>query len=240
MSSKIVVAATVLVGIIGCNSGSPLPPAQFACAQLGPSAPVAKRCSTPRAGIYGVLPLHNKTQQPIATAGSEDLMIGALSDSGCYTIVERDKLTVLIEEMSHCNDDSANKEYFDCSSFAKKGHLLGVTQYVAGDIVAAEPNIKGAELALKLPGVGGIQAETSYGWMQVSMRIINVETGKLEASTVVNAFVDQQNGGLALQGGGFDLKASAYSKTPQGCALQGMIAQASQQLQAAESSPPAP
>lgn len=220
-----------IVALAACGGGSNSAGANIqsdtACATPPPA------CTAPLAGTFAILPVHNKTKQPMQLDGSEELLTNAMTGSGCFTVIERDKVQILIDEMKLCDDTNKDKSYFDCASFAQKGHILGITKYVFSDIVAAEPHIKGAELALKLPGAGGIDAGTSYGWIQLAARVVNVEDGKVAASTVVNAFVSDSQGGISVSSGGFDLKAAAYSKTAQGCALQSMLSDATAKLETA-------
>lgn len=190
-------------------------------------------CEEPRAAIFGVYPLGNKTSQPIQTEGSEDLLISAMTNSGCFTLIERDKLKVLIDEMKLCADTNADKDMFDCKSFAKAGHLLGVQYYLVGNIVLFEENVEGAVLSAKVGGLLGLEAERQYGALVVSLRIVDVETSKVAASTDVHAVVPSEQGGFSATGGdSVNLKAMAYSKTPQAQALQDMLSEGVKRLQA--------
>ncbi len=230
MTRFLVLAALAASSVgVGCNGSTPPPASVEAATPLVP-----RICTSPKAGVFGVKPLGNKTKQPTPTDGTDEVLIAAMTDSGCFTIAERDRLQILIEEIGRCDPENADAKFFDCKSFAKKGHLYGITHFVFGDVTMMESDVKGTELSLKLPGIGGIEAGRSYGALGLSLRVIEVETGKVVATAVVNAVVPSDKGGLSLPaGGGFDLKAAAHERTPLGRAIQDMLAEATKRLAAA-------
>jgi curli biogenesis system outer membrane secretion channel CsgG len=191
------------------------------------AALVPHLCDTALPGVYAARPFSNKTKATtLDLGGTDDLVMTAMTESGCFNVAERDKVDLLVEEMKRCADDSADKQYFACDGFAKKGHLLGITYFAFGDVVLYEEKIKGVDLGLKIPGLGGIEASRSYFALSINVRFVDVETGKVASSKVVNAVVPDDQAGVDLSKGGFSLKAAAYSHTPAGKALQGMIADA--------------
>lgn len=195
-----------------------------------PAAKPARSCAAALPGTVAVLPLKNKTQAKVELSGTDDLVSTALLDSGCFTVLERDQMAVLIEEMRFCDENSPNRPYFDCGSFAKKGRLLGATIMILGDLAFYEANVKGADLSVKLPGIGGIDAGRSYAALAINLRAVEVETGRVRHSSMVHAVVPADRVGAELSAGGFELRAAATSRTPMGEALQGMIQQAVSQL----------
>lgn len=188
-------------------------------------------CQKPGPGVYGVKPLGNKTGKIVTTEGSDDLLLHSMVQSGCYTVAERDRLTLLVEEMKHCDESNKDRSYFDCSSFAKKGKLLGISHMVVGDVVWAEPNIKGADLKLKIPGFGGLDLGRSYGSLGVELRVLEVETGKVLQSTLVHAELPSDHAGVSWNPGmGLQIEATVRSKTSFGKALSEMFDSAAKQL----------
>jgi curli biogenesis system outer membrane secretion channel CsgG len=181
-------------------------------------------------GAVGVFPLKNKTNARVELDGSDDLLMTEMADSGCFTLVERDRLSVLVDEMKLCSDENPDKEFMDCSTFARKGHLIGMKTAVLGDLAFFEPDVKGADLALKLPGIGGIEAGTSYSALAINLRAVEVETGEARASVMVHAVVRADQAGLDLSTGPFTLRAQARESTPMGVALQGMLRDGVRQL----------
>ncbi len=207
----------ILLAAFGCaGSNSQLPAAAA-------SKPV-RLCEHEFAAKVGVTPVRDKTGKKLGLEGSDDLLSAALVGSGCFTVVERDRVAVLIEEMKLCDASNPDKDYFDCDSFAKKGKLLGLSHLMFGDLIFAEDDVEGAQLVAKFPGVGGIEIGRRYSAMFLSLRIVEVETGKVVASEVTRALVPADKGGFGISSpGGFDFRASAEARTPFGDALRTMI-----------------
>ncbi len=217
-------ALICVVGATACG-GSETPP---------PASPVQERpalCSAPLPGTLGATPLKNDTSTQVDLAGSDDLLMAAMDRSGCFTLVEREQIAILIEEIRLC-DDGPNKDFFDCSSFAKKGKLLGLKTLVTGSLTFFEPRVKGADLSVKLPGIGGVEAGREYAAMRITLRAVDFETAKIVTTAEATALVPSDQAGLELSGGGFGFRAAAFSKTPFGDALSGMIEDAVEKLYA--------
>jgi curli biogenesis system outer membrane secretion channel CsgG len=129
----------------------------------------------------------------------------------------------VIEELKLCTDKNPDKELFACDSAPEGGNLVVVNTLVTGSLTFFEPNVKGADLALKIPGVGGIEGGRSYSAVQLSLRAIDVKTRKLKASVATHAIVPSDKAGAELSGGGFTLRAAAHARTPFGDALDTML-----------------
>jgi curli biogenesis system outer membrane secretion channel CsgG len=198
-----------------------------------PAAPGARCASAPVAGTFGVVPLRNKTKRDLLLDGSDDLVVAALSGTGCFTLVERAQISALIGELKLCSDSNPDKVYFDCKgSFAKQGKILGVSRFVLGDVDAFEPDVKGAELALKIPGLPGIDAGRSYAALTLNLRVVDVESGQVLAAEVVHATVPADKAGLSASAGGLDLSVAVKNKTPFGEALDTVLRAGVARLQA--------
>jgi curli biogenesis system outer membrane secretion channel CsgG len=220
MNKQLVSFLLAALTCASCASSASDPPAAQPAA---PTPLVPHLCDAAKPGVYAAKPFSNKTKGTLDLGGTDDLVMTALTESGCFTVAERDKVDLLIEEMKRCSDDSADKQFYACDGFAKKGHLFGITHFVFGDVVMYEPKIKGVELGAKIPGLGGIEAGRSYFALSINVRLVEVETGKMVSSKIVNAVFPDDQAGLDLEKGGFSLKATAYSRTPAGKALQDMI-----------------
>lgn len=187
-------------------------------------APVRdKLCSTPLPGTHAVIPFANPNHFDVDLGGTEELLMNQMQTTGCFTLLERDQLQVLLAELSLCSDKNPDKDAFDCDSFATRGKLLGVTNYVMGSLVVMEEDIRGAELALKVKDVGGIEAKRSYDALGVTMRVVDVETGKIDATTTVHAVVRSRRGGFSANKGPVKVSAIAKDKTATGRALDDMF-----------------
>jgi curli biogenesis system outer membrane secretion channel CsgG len=186
-----------------------------------------RSCSAPLPGAIGVAPLKNDTKATVDLGGTDDLLMSAMSGSGCFDVVERDRLDLLVSEMRLCLDQG---EWFDQTTCAKKGKLLGVSTLVVGSLTMFERDIQGADLALKIPGIGGVTAGRSYAAMQISLRAVDVETGRVRASTEVHAAVPSDEAGVDVAASGFTLRVAASSRTPTGDAVRSMLHSATKQL----------
>lgn len=204
---------------LGCGSSTTPPPTI-----VDPSPRSRPHlCTTPLPGVIGVAPLKNDTSARVDLGGTDDLIMASMTESGCFTVAEREQLELVLEELRLCTDKNPDKELFDCTSAPEKGSLVRVTTLVTGSLTFFEANVKGAELAVKIPGIGGIDGGRSYSAMQLSLRAISVETRKVTASVDTHASVPADQAGAELSGAGFTLRAAAHARTPFGDALDTML-----------------
>jgi len=128
---------------------------------------VSKSCSATQPGVFAARPFGNKTKAAVELGGTEDLVMTAMTESGCYKVAERDQVDILIEEMKRCSDDNPDKQYFKCDDFAKKGKLMGVIRPNVL-VLTMQPN-EGVSLSLgaKIPGsrmrIRPVNMEFQYG-----------------------------------------------------------------------------
>lgn len=209
------------------------------CAACGGSvpqltvAPPADLCSTRGSDTYGVLPFGNKTKAQLDLGGASDLLSDAMTGSGCFQLVERERLDALLGEMKLCSDANADKAYMNCGTFAKAGQVLGIKRMVVGDVIFFEPNVKGAELSIKMPGLStaGIDLGRSYAGLTLKVRIVDVESAAERGSTVVHALLPsdsfQLNSGAAAS---LNFRASVRNKSAFGEQLEAMLERATKEL----------
>lgn len=221
--------ALTLIGLclIACGGGTTAEPPP----EVAPAPPKAvPLCSSALPGAIGVTPLRNDTSANVDLAGTDDLLMVAMNDSGCFTLVERERLSLLVDEMKLCADDNPDKEYMNCESFAKKGKLIGAKTIVTGTLTFFEPDVKGAELSVKIPGIGGIEGGRSYTALRITLRALDVETGEVRTTADVSAVVPSDQAGVDVGGGPFQIRAAAHSRTPMADALSKMLRDAALKL----------
>lgn len=231
MSSATIIRSFVVMTCVsaasGCGSGQPTP----ATPPPDPT-PNAKLCEQPDGRAVAVIPFGNKTQTKVDIGGADALLSNAMLESGCFTLLERERVNALVQEIALCDGSNPDRSYFDCDSFAQKGKILGAKVMVMGDLVAYEPNVKGADLGAKVPGIGGLDASLEYSALAIEVHVVDVETGKKLGSKVVHASVEATKAGVDTSVLGFKLNAAAHSRTPMGTAIQGMVQDAVRDLRA--------
>jgi curli biogenesis system outer membrane secretion channel CsgG len=132
--------------------------------------------------------------------GIADMLVDRLVNDGQYSVIERKALDKLITEQNFSNSDRA-----DPSSAARIGKLLGVDAIVIGSITEfgrddKKTNIGGFGAAAGRFGVGGIGKSEAKAVVQITARMVNVETGEILAS--VQGRGESKRGGTSLLGGG--------------------------------------
>lgn len=227
MNKSVCVGAVSMFLASGCGGGN----AESATTAAGPPKP-PPICAQAKLEPHAVLPFKNSTGAKLEVGGAHELLSAAMQDSGCFRLVERERVEILLSEMKLCADTNPDKEYFKCDSFAQKGKVLGVKRFVFPEVVFFEPNVKGAELAVKIPGLSGVGVEAgrSYAAMSVSVRVVDAESGVQTANTVEHLLLasDKLGGGVSTHG--VDLRAMVYDKTPFGVELDGTFHKLSKKL----------
>lgn len=132
--------------------------------------------------------------------GIADMLVDRLVNDGQYSVIERKALDKLIAEQNFSNSDRA-----DPSSAARIGKLLGVDAIVIGSITEfgrddKNRSIGGLGAAAGRFGVGGIGTKEAKAVVQITARMVNVETGEILAS--VQGRGESKRSGTSLLGGG--------------------------------------
>ena len=148
--------------------------------------------STSVAQIFG-------TNQDIGK-GIADMLVDRLVNGGKYSVIERKSLDKLIAEQNFSNSDRA-----DPSSAARIGKLLGVDAIIIGSITQfgrddKRTNIGGFGAATGRFGIGGIGTKEAKAVVQITARMVNVETGEILASVAGKG--ESKRGGTSLLGAG--------------------------------------
>ncbi len=172
--------------------------------------------------------------------GIADLMVDRLVNDGTYSVIERKALDKLIAEQNFSNSDRA-----DPSSAARIGKLLGVNAIVVGSITQfgrddKHTNIGGSAIGglTGRYGLGGIGKKEAKAVVQISARLVNVETGEILA--VAEGKGESERSGTSLIGsggnwndagsGGINMGSSNFANTILGEAVNKAVTQAATQL----------
>ena len=114
--------------------------------------------------------------------------------------------------------ESDESEFFDQKTTAKKGKFLGAELVLLGNIDRIEPNVSKQQASLKIPYLGSLKATVDRSAVQVSLRIVQVETGKVLAAATGRGEIKTTGLGLEVnklpESGEFKLDMT--KKTPLG------------------------
>ena len=134
--------------------------------------------------------------------GVADMLVDRLVNDGVYSVIERKALDKLIAEQNFSNSDRA-----DPSSAAKIGKLLGVNAIIIGSITQfgrddKSTNIGGAAIGgiTGRFGIGGVGKREAKAVVQITARMVDVNTGEILASAPGNG--ESTRGGTSLLGAG--------------------------------------
>ncbi len=118
--------------------------------------------------------------------GVRDMLIDALVKSGRFIVLERGEgLSTLKEELNLAESGYVQKE-----KAAKKGTWEGADIIVTGSIIAFEPKAEGVGggigvMLRGIPLIGGVKLEKGDAFIAANIRLIDVRTGRIINSTVV-------------------------------------------------------
>jgi curli biogenesis system outer membrane secretion channel CsgG len=174
--------------------------------------------------------------------GISDLLVNQLVNDGTYRVIERNALDKVLKEQNFSNSDRA-----DATSAAKIGRVLGVDAIITGDITQfgrddQNKNIGGGALSHwgAKYGVGNVGSRKAKAVVEVTARIIDVNTAEILASTTGHG--ESSRSGTDLLGGGgswgsgggghVDMGSSNFGQTIIGEAVKGAVTQLGQNLDA--------
>lgn len=130
-----------------------------------------------------------------------DILVDRLVNDGKYSVIERKALDKILAEQNFSNSDRA-----DPSSAAKIGKLLGVNAIIIGSITQfgrddKNTNVGGGAIGRHFGfGGGGVSHKEAKAVVQVTARLIDVNTGEILASA--QALGTSKRSGTALAGVG--------------------------------------
>ena len=155
------------------------------------------------------------------------MLTNELASSGSFKMVERDKLTEVLDEQ-----DLAASGRISKATGAKIGKLTGAQYLVTATLSAFEENVKGDGGGLSFRGISvGGKKEDAY--LAVDLRVINTTTGEVEYTRTIEARASGGGINLGLYRGGFGGNLSKHEKTPTGKAIRGAIMYIAEYLECA-------
>jgi curli biogenesis system outer membrane secretion channel CsgG len=183
--------------------------------------------------------------------GIADQLVMQLLDGGDYRVIERQALEKVLKEQNFSNSDRA-----DPATAVKIGRALGVDTIVIGDVTTFGRDDKhvgvggggnsgwGGKF-----GVGGIGQNINKAVVEVTARVVDVNTGEILAS--VTGHGEAQRKGVSMGGGGgnswwngggghVDFGSSNFQETIIGQAVKGAVADVAINLDTKAASLPPP
>jgi curli biogenesis system outer membrane secretion channel CsgG len=174
--------------------------------------------ATVQSGVSGIFGRNVDVGKGIA-----DMLVDRLVRDGTYSVIERKALDKILTEQNFSNSNRA-----DPSSAAKIGKLLGVSVIVVGSITQfgrddKKTSVGGGALGgiTGRFGVGGVSKTESKAVVEVTARMVSVDTGEILA--VAEGKGESQRGGTSLLGaggggggaggGGMDMSSSNFGAT---------------------------
>jgi curli biogenesis system outer membrane secretion channel CsgG len=162
--------------------------------------------------------------------GIADLMVDELVNEGSYRLIERKKLTTILNEQNFSNSDRADPS---AAQVAKIGKALGVKYMVVGSITKFGMETKnlginaGAFGGGKL-GLGEVGTKKGKATVAITARIIDTSTGEIMASAKGDGTSSRSGLLLGIAGGsggtggsgGINMGSSDYQDTVLGEATE--------------------
>lgn len=156
-------------------------------------------------------------------------MTNLLTESGYVDVLERLNLDRLVTNLNI----EADASLFDQSTTGKKGKFVGAEYILVGAIEQIEPNMSVKEVNISIPFMGGLKGNSKQASVQIGVRLVESETGKVLASGIGLGVVKTEGMGLSVNRiAGFDGKFSLGSthQTPMGYTFQTALNQALERL----------
>ena len=172
--------------------------------------------------------------------GISDILVDRLVGGTTYSVIERKALDKLLAEQNISNSDR-----FDSNSAAKIGRLLGVEAIIVGSITqfgrddsTVNTGGIGGKYGSKI-GLGNIGKKTSKAVVQLSARLINVDTAEVLAvaqgkGESTRSGVDVGGGGAGNSGfgaGGVDMRSTNFANTIIGEAVNKAVTEMAAKLE---------
>ncbi len=180
--------------------------------------------------------------------GVVDLLVNQLVNDGTYRVIERSALDKVLKEQNFSNSDRVNT-----ASAAKIGALLGTDLIIVGDVTQFGRDDKnygggGGGGHWGSYGLGGLGLKKAKAVVEVTARIVDVNTGEILAS--VTGHGESQRSSTSMLGGGasnwtgggghLDMGSSNFGQSILGEAVKQCVNQLGSNLDAKASTLPAP
>lgn len=137
-------------------------------------------------GLLNAKRTPDQQMQPAAvTGGIRDMLTAALFDSGRYTVIERDALDLALTEQEF----SQSRRAGDLTR-VPTGQLEGADWLLLCAVTGFDAGAGGGALPIPLPlgkngDFGVLNVSAKRGWVGMDMRLVEVKTGRVLASTAV-------------------------------------------------------
>jgi curli biogenesis system outer membrane secretion channel CsgG len=173
--------------------------------------------------------------------GIADVLVDRFVSGGVFSVYERKALDKIMAEQN-----MSNSNRFDSNTAAKLGKLLGVEAIVVGSITqfgrddsSVNTGGLGGRYGSKI-GLGNVGKRTSKAVIQISARLINVDTG--EVLTVAQGRGDATRSGMEMSGagtgrtavgaGGLDMRSTNFANTILGEAMNKAVSEVAGRMEA--------
>jgi curli biogenesis system outer membrane secretion channel CsgG len=172
--------------------------------------------------------------------GITEVLVDRLVQGRAYAVVERKALDKILAEQNFSNSDRV-----DSSTAAKIGRIAGVEAIIVGSITqfgrddsSVGANGVGGKYTSRV-GLGNLGKRTSKATVQISARLVNVDTGEVMA--VAQGKGDATRSGLEVQGagagrsglggGGIDMRSANFANTILGEAVNKAVTELAGRLE---------
>ena len=156
-----------------------------------------------------------------------DMLTNELAGTGKFKMVEREKLSAVLDEQDLADSGRVNKK-----TGAKIGKLTGAQYIVTGALSAYEENTKGTGGGVSFRGISlGGKKEDAY--LAIDLRVIDTTTGEIEFTRTVEARSSSSGLAVGVYRGGFGGNLGKYEKTPTGKAIRAVMMEISEYLSCA-------
>jgi curli biogenesis system outer membrane secretion channel CsgG len=203
---------TLLLSLLllgGCSSATVVSGGEGPTVQEAQAAPY----DGPRPRI-AVKPFERKTAKGGGGIGRglSEMLADSLFNTNRFIVLERERIKEVMEEQ-----DLADSGRFRSETVVPKGELEGAQFIIKGTITQFEPNCRGGSLLL----IGAKQA-----CVGLTLRIIDVRTGRIVNSTTVEGTSGTAGVGLVFTRSTLPIGLGAWAKTPMEKALRQCIEKA--------------
>jgi curli biogenesis system outer membrane secretion channel CsgG len=145
------------------------------------------------------------------------MLTNELASSGKFRVVERSKLSHVLDEQDLAESGRINK-----STGAKIGKLTGAKYLVFATVTAFDTKSRGTGGGISFRGINvGGKKEDAY--LAIDLRVVDTTTGEIEYSRTVEGRAGSYAIGGGIYRGGFGGQLGKYENTPTGKAIRAAI-----------------
>ena len=138
----------------------------------------------------------NKAGGDVPAAAITDMMTTELYNAGLFTLVEREKLNYVADEIK-----LGQSGLMDPETAPELGKIKGAQYSMTGAVT--EYHYKAAGGAVPIPGIGGAGGASNTAYVTLDIRVIDNQTGEVVYAAAERGASNQTLGGLITKYGGF-------------------------------------